>query len=84
MIKAVSAFEKSYRQLWYARNKTFGYEVMQIRLAGQAARWRELDLRLKELAGGKNSTIPELEEKTVANVRVKRQYHFLATASVYF
>jgi len=84
MIKAVSAFEKSYRQLWYARNKTFGYEVMQIRLAGQAARWRELDLRLKELAGGKNSTIPELEEKTVANVGVNSQYHFLATASVYF
>ena len=50
-IRTVTDFEKSYRKLWYARNKTFGYEVTQIRLAGQAARWREFHLRLKELAG---------------------------------
>ena len=40
-IRAVKNFEKQYRELWYARNKTFGYEVMQIRLAGQIARLGE-------------------------------------------
>ncbi len=83
-IKALADYEKNFRQLWYARNKTFGYEVMQIRLAGQAARWRELDRRLQELDGGKDRTIPELEEKTVDRVGMSHQYNFLATASVYF
>jgi len=47
------------------------------------ARWRELDLRLKDLAGGKIDAIPELEEKTVEIAGVRDKYHFLATASVY-
>ncbi len=84
VIGATTDFEKQYRKLWYARNKTFGYEVMQIRLAGQAARWSELDLRLKEFAEGKIAGIPELEERTARPVGIQGSYHFLATASVYF
>lgn len=83
-IRATADFEKNCRKLWYERNKTFGYEVMQIRLAGQAARWRELDRRLQDLAGGKIDSIPELEEKTVEPVGTNSTYRFLATASVYF
>ncbi|MDD5677581.1 MAG: beta-N-acetylhexosaminidase [Kiritimatiellae bacterium] len=83
-IRATADFEKSCRKLWYVRNKTFGYEVMQIRLAGQAARWRELDQRLQDLADEKIDSIPELEEKTVERVGINSTYHFLATASVYF
>jgi hypothetical protein len=84
LTKALTDFEKHYREQWYKRNKTFGYEVMQIRLAGQVARWRELDRRLKDLADGKIKSIPELEEKTSKRVGVHGTYQFLATASVYF
>jgi hypothetical protein len=81
---ATMSFEKAYRKTWYARNKTFGYEVMQIRLAGQTARWRELAMRLKDLEAGRIDSIPELEEKTAAPAGLQGTYHFLATASVYF
>jgi hypothetical protein len=84
LIRAVADFEKQYRQLWYDRNKTFGYEVMQIRLAGQAARLAELDRRLKQLAAGEIASIPELEEKTRKPAGFRGTYQFLATASVYF
>ena len=84
LVAAFAKFEQNYRAQWYERNKTFGYEVMQIRLAGQAARWRELDRRLRDLAAGKIKSIPELEEKTVKRAGVHGTYQFLATASVYF
>jgi hexosaminidase len=83
VVKALQTFEKHYRKQWYERNKTFGYEVMQIRFAGQAARWKELILRLSELEDGEISSIPELEEKTAEPAGVHNSYRFIATASVY-
>ncbi len=79
-----TSFAKAYRKTWYARNKTFGYEVMQIRLAGQTARWHELARRLKDLESGRIDSIPEIEERTAAPAGMQNTYHFLATASVYF
>jgi hypothetical protein len=77
----ITDFEEQYREQWYKRNKTFGYEVMQIRFAGQVARWRELEQRLRDLADGRISSIPELEEKTIEPVGLKNKYRFFATAS---
>ena len=83
---AVERFEANYRKQWYRRNKTYGYEVMQIRLAGQAARWKELSRRLQELADGVADTIPEVAERIAEPIGVETEckYRFLATASVDF
>jgi len=81
---AVDEFEVHYREQWYRRNKTFGYEVMQIRLAGQVARWRELSRRLKDLADGATDTIPELTERISEPIGTKCQYRYLATPSTDF
>jgi hypothetical protein len=52
---------ESWRAGWLAAHQPFGLEVMQIRLAGLAARYAELDRRLKEFAAGTVATIPELD-----------------------
>jgi hypothetical protein len=82
--EALEKFEVSYRGQWYCRNKTFGYEVMQIRLSGQIARWKELCRRLEEIANGTANTIPELTERISVPIGLRCQYSFLATASVYY
>jgi hypothetical protein len=61
-IKAIEALAVSFRRQWLRRNKPFGLEVIQVRLAGLVARQRELALRLRELAAGKVESIPELDE----------------------
>jgi hypothetical protein len=54
---------ESFREMWLSRNKPFGMEVMQVRLAGLRERYHELAVRLEELVGGRRESIPELEEK---------------------
>jgi hexosaminidase len=83
LARQVERFERHYRAVWYARNKPQGYEVMQIRLAGQAARWRELGRRLQDLADGICDSIPELTERPRVPALPDRTYKSLATASVY-
>jgi len=79
----VEDFAENYRTQWHLRNKTFGHEVMQIRLAGQAARWRELGRRFRTLAADDCDSIPELDETVAAPAGVNHEYRRLATASVY-
>ncbi len=52
----------SFRRRWLACCQPFGLEVIQIRLAGQAARYRELAQRLGEYLAGEVPTIAELDE----------------------
>lgn len=51
----------SFRRRWLACCQPFGLEVIQIRLAGQAARYRELECRLGEYLAGEIETIAELD-----------------------
>lgn len=83
--EAVEAFDElkeSFRALWYSRGKSNGFEVMQIRLAGQKERLMELSRRLQEVSRGDAATIPELLELGSGG-GIVHQYKFLATASVY-
>ena len=48
--------------MWLARCEPFGLEVLQIRFAGLAARYRELAQRLGEFLDGKVAAIAELDE----------------------
>lgn len=74
--------EESFRRNWYLRGKSYGFEVMQIRLAGQRARLGELLRRVEEVLRGETESIPELLE-TASGSGFVHQYKFLATASVY-
>ncbi len=82
---ALQELTGSYRRLWLERYKSFGLEVLQIRLAGLQARFRELDQRLDDYLSGKISVIEELE----ANRRPPKGnlsspvYQGLATASYF-
>ncbi len=80
---ALGAFLESLRAVWMAHNKPFGFEVQQIRLSGQIARYGELDRRLRELQQGDVETIPELEvhRHGVPEGLVHNNYRNLASAS---
>jgi len=53
----------SWRRGWMRRNKPQGFEVIQLRMAQQAERHRELARRLDELLTGVVDAIPELDER---------------------
>ncbi|RPI59466.1 MAG: hypothetical protein EHM48_08840, partial [Planctomycetaceae bacterium] len=64
MVKLLENVLTSFRRQWYAKHKTFGFEVIQIRTAGLIERYRELARRIGELTSGKIDAIPELDETT--------------------
>ena len=53
---------ESFRRRWLACCRPLGLEVLQIRFAGQVARYRELARRLEEYLAEKVATIEELDE----------------------
>ncbi len=81
VIDSVDKLLSSFRKNWYLRNKPFGFEVIQIRLAGQKERFREIDYRLAEYLAGRIDSIPELEEKT-SKAGIGLRYSSLAIGSV--
>ncbi len=62
VIDAIDEVMASFRRQWYRRNKTFGFETIQIRLGALRARYLELAERLGELIAGKIDCIAELDE----------------------
>jgi len=60
-IRALDKLHASFRRQWYRRNKSFGFETLQVRLGGQRQRLQELAVRLDDLAAGRIATIPELD-----------------------
>ncbi|MEA4863092.1 MAG: family 20 glycosylhydrolase [Victivallaceae bacterium] len=63
IVETYERVSESFRSVWNSTFKPFGFEVIQIRNAGQIARWRELERRLLEYAANKLASIEELEEK---------------------
>ena len=63
MVGRLDELAASWRRQWLARNKPFGLETLQIRLAGQAARYRELAQRLDDFIAGRIGSIPELTQR---------------------
>lgn len=57
VITALSKLKDSYRELWLKCYKPFGLEVIQIRLAGQEERWRELGRLLEEYKKGNHELL---------------------------
>ena len=71
----------SFRRRWLACCQPFGLEVIQIRFAGQAARYQELAQRLREYLTGEVETIAELEEAARGSFLPERSLSYRALAS---
>jgi hypothetical protein len=67
MVGRLDGLAASWRRQWLARNKPFGLETLQIRLAGQAARYRELAQRLDDFVAGRIDSIPELTHRSAVD-----------------
>lgn len=73
----------SFRRNWMSRNKPFGLDTIQRRIAGQIARYEELALRLRELLDGTVQNIPELDERPrVGRGGVNMLYRSVVSGSV--
>jgi hypothetical protein len=71
----------SYRRRWLACCQPFGLEVLQIRLAGQVARYRELQQRLTEYLAGEIETVAEFEHSARGAYLPARSLSYRALAS---
>lgn len=76
-------FDRLHRESWLSCARPFGLEVIQIRLAGQAARLDECRTRLLEFLDGKCETLPEFDEsmKPMPVVFHDNRYRCLASGS---
>ena len=80
---AIDRLEESWRRGWMRRNKPQGYEIIQLRLAQQAIRHRELARRIEEFLSGAVVNIPELDERMrEAKGLLGGPWRFLASGSV--
>ena len=79
---ACERLETSWRRGWMRRNKPQGYEVLQLRLAQQAIRHREVARRIEELLSGTVTAIPELDERMPEAHGMGGGWRFLASGSV--
>lgn len=61
LIKRVDEFYNAFKTLWYKENKSFGFEVQDIRLGGLKCRLTHVRQILLDCAEGKSDKIEELE-----------------------
>lgn len=61
LVKKAEALRISWRELWFAFNKPFGFEVLDTRLGGGVARLETAAARLTEYLDGRCEKIDELE-----------------------
>ena len=87
IVELLEQLQGTFRRQWYRKNKPFGFEVVQIRLAGLRERYREIARLLSELMHQQRSCIPELDEglgtpkEVLEKLQTPGNYRRLATAS---
>ena len=74
VLDAIEGFGEAFRTQWKRSFKSYGLELMQIRLGGLAERCRELSRLLEEYLDGEILSIPELEVKHQPVGPVPHQY----------
>ncbi|WP_443722430.1 family 20 glycosylhydrolase [Ruthenibacterium lactatiformans] len=57
---SIEALRAAARTLWFSTNRPFGFEVIDIRLGGLAARYASAGVRMEQFARGEVDTIEEL------------------------
>lgn len=71
-------FRKTMRRQWFAENKSFGWEVLDIRLGGVCARLESVRQRVTDYLEGRISCLEELEEeRLVLDERINPGYRTL-------
>ena len=71
-------FRKTMRRQWFAENKSFGWEVLDIRLGGVCARLESVQQRVTDYLEGRISCLEELEEeRLVLDERINPGYRTL-------
>ena len=63
IIDATHALRTAWRALWEKTNKPNGFEVIEVRLGGVAARFSTAGEKMRAFANGEADTIPELLEE---------------------
>ena len=58
----VDEFRREMRRQWFAENRPFGWEVLDVRLGGVKARLESAHQRLTDFLEGRTARIEELEE----------------------
>lgn len=62
LIKKIKVFYYAFRKQWYAENKTYGFDVQDVRIGGLLLRLESCRDRLNDFINGSISKIAELEE----------------------
>lgn len=81
LVALTESLAASFRRRWMACCQPFGLEVIQIRFAGQAARYRELAQRLGEYLAGEVESIAELDQAARGAYLPSRWLSYRALAS---
>ena len=82
LLDTLDALLDSFRLEWMRSYKTWGFEVVQIKIAGLAERYRELSRRIEELLDGTASEIAELEINPQTRGDIwETRYRMIATGS---
>ena len=83
LIDAIDGLQEAFRVQWKRSFKSFGLELMQIRLGGLAERYRELARVLEEFVEGEIDSIPELEVDLPTREGIPGTYHEVATGNFF-
>ena len=78
IIDATHALRIAWRTLWEKTNKPNGFEVIEVRLGGVAARFATAGEKMRAFAAGETETIPELLEECLPLSRYEEN-HFSCT-----
>ncbi|MBO4647943.1 MAG: family 20 glycosylhydrolase [Lentisphaeria bacterium] len=83
LIDAIDGLLEAFRVQWKRSFKSFGLELMQIRLGGLSERYRELARVLEEFVEGEIDSIPELEVDLPTREGIPGTYHEVATGNFF-
>lgn len=68
-VEALDTLRVVWRRLWESTNKPNGFEIIEVRMGGIAARMATAGEKMRAFALGQVDTIPELEEQTLITKR---------------
>ena len=83
VLDAIDGLLEAFRVQWKRNFKSFGMELMQIRLGGLSERYRELGRTLDELVHGQIDSIGELEVMIKPGPFIPHQYYRVATGGFF-
>ena len=83
LIDGIDGLLEAFRFQWKRSFKSYGLELMQIRLGGLCERYRELSRVIEELIHGEIDAIPELETELPTRKGIPATYHEIATGGFF-